>query len=195
MTTMVLARAHAATVIGIHAFPVEVEVDLQDGLPTFATVGLPDAAVRESRDRVRAALINSGFPPPEGRVTVSLAPGDLRKEGSGFDLAIAVGLLAAAGLLPLSPTSDYLFVGELSLDGGMKAVRGILPMAIAAREGGFRGLVVPPSNGEEAALVRDLDVYTVGSLGEAADFLLGGKGASALQGTGGDGRPGRRRGK
>ena len=110
---MVLARAHAATVIGIHAFPVEVEVDLQDGLPSFATVGLPDAAVRESRDRVRAALINSGFPPPEGRVTVSLAPADLRKEGSGFDLAIAVGLLAAAGRLPLSPTSEFLFIGEL----------------------------------------------------------------------------------
>jgi magnesium chelatase family protein len=172
VTPVVLARTHAATVIGIHAFPVEVEVDLQDGLPSFATVGLPDAAVRESRDRVRAALINSGFPPPEGRVTVSLAPGDLRKEGSGFDLAIAVGLLVAAGFLPPSPASDYLFVGELSLDGGMKAVRGILPMAIAARAGGFRGMVVPPSNGQEAALVRDLDVYTVGSLGEAADFFL-----------------------
>ncbi len=172
---MVLARVHAATVLGIHAFPVEVEVDLQDGLPSFATVGLPDAAVRESRDRVRAALINSGFPPPEGRVTVNLAPADLRKEGSGFDLAIAVGLLAAAGRLPLSPPSDFLFVGELSLDGGMKAVRGILPMALAARERGFRGLVVPPSNGPEAALVRDLDVYTVRSLGEAADFLVGDK--------------------
>jgi magnesium chelatase family protein len=175
VTPVVLARVHAATVLGIHAFPVEVEVDLQDGLPSFATVGLPDAAVRESRDRVRAALINSGFPPPEGRVTVNLAPADLRKEGSGFDLAIAVGLLAAAGRLPLSPPSDFLFVGELSLDGGMKAVRGILPMAIAALERGYRGLVVPPANGPEAALVRDLDVYTVGSLGEAADFLLGEK--------------------
>src|SRR5512139_280403 len=110
-----LARINAAAVLGIQAFPVLVEADLQSGLPTFSTVGLPDEAVRESRDRVRAAIANSGYPFPAGRVTVNLAPAALRKEGSGFDLAIAIGLLAAQGVVGLAGVEGLLLVAELSL--------------------------------------------------------------------------------
>jgi len=168
-----LARIHSAAVLGIHAFPVEVEVDIQEGLPSFSTVGLPDAAVRESRDRVRAALINSGFEFPSGRVTVNLAPAGLRKEGSGFDLAIAVGLLSAAGSIPHEGGEGILMVGELSLDGSLKAARGILPVALAAREHRFRGVIVPPPNVTEAALVREVSVFGAPTLREVAAFLGG----------------------
>jgi magnesium chelatase family protein len=169
-----LARVHAAAVLGIHAFPVLVEADLQSGLPTFSTVGLPDEAVRESRDRVRAAILNSGYAFPAGRVTVNLAPADLRKEGSGFDLAIAVGLLGAQGLVRLDPSADLLLVGELSLDGGLKPVRGVLPVAISVRERGFRGVVLPPENAAEAALVREIEVYPAHRLQEVVEAFNGG---------------------
>jgi magnesium chelatase family protein len=145
---MALARISSATVLGIHAFP-----------------------VRESRDRVRAALVNSGFDFPSGRVTVNLAPAGLRKEGSGFDLAIAVGLLAAAGSLPPGAVENVLVVGELSLDGGVMAARGVLPVALAAREMGCRSLIVPPSNGREAALVRGIKVLSAPTLREAVAFF------------------------
>ncbi len=168
-----LARVRAAAVLGVQAFPVLVEADLQSGLPSFATVGLPDEAVRESRDRVRSAIMNSGFPFPAARVTVNLAPADLRKEGSSFDLAIAIGLLAAQGLANAEVAADLLLVAELSLDGGLKPVRGVLPMALAARAGGFRGLVLPPENAAEAALVREIEVYPARTLAEVAAFLNG----------------------
>jgi magnesium chelatase family protein len=168
-----LARIHSAAVIGIHAFPVEVEVDIQEGLPSFSTVGLPDAAVRESRDRVRAALVNSGFEFPSGRVTVNLAPAGLRKEGSGFDLAIAVGLLSAAGSVPLERGEGILMVGELSLDGSLKAARGILPVALAARDRGFHSIIVPPPNVMEAALVREVAIFGASTLRDVAAFLCG----------------------
>lgn len=170
---MTLARIHSAALLGIHAFPVEVEVDIQEGLPSFSTVGLPDAAVRESRDRVRAALVNSGFEFPSGRVTVNLAPAGLRKEGSGFDLAIAVGLLSAAGSVPLEGGEGILMVGELSLDGSLKAARGILPVTLAARELGFHSVIVPPPNVMEAALVREVAVFGASTLREVAAFLSG----------------------
>lgn len=170
---MTLARIHSAALLGIHAFPVEVEVDIQEGLPSFSTVGLPDAAVRESRDRVRAALVNSGFEFPSGRVTVNLAPAGLRKEGSGFDLAIAVGLLCAAGSVPLERGEGILMVGELSLDGSLKAARGILPVALAARDQGFHSVIVPPPNVMEAALIREVTVYAAPTLREVAAFLGG----------------------
>ncbi len=168
-----LARVRAAAVLGVQAFPVLVEADLQAGLPSFSTVGLPDEAVRESRDRVRSAIVNSGFPFPAARVTVNLAPADLRKEGSSFDLAIAVGLLAAQGLARAEAAADLLLVAELSLDGGLKPVRGVLPMALAARAAGFRGLVLPPENAAEAALVREIEVYPARTLAEVAAFLNG----------------------
>jgi len=169
-----LSRVSAAAVLGIQAFPVLVEVDLQSGLPSFSTVGLPDEAVRESRDRVRAAIMNSGYAFPSARVTVNLAPADLRKEGSGFDLAIAVGLLAAQGLVRLESAADLLLVGELSLDGGLKPVRGVLPVAIAARERGFRGVVLPPESAAEATLVREVEVYPARRLEDVIAAFNGG---------------------
>jgi magnesium chelatase family protein len=169
----VLARVRSAAVLGVQAFPVLVEADLQSGLPSFSTVGLPDEAVRESRDRVRAAIVNSGFAFPAGRVTVNLAPADLRKEGSAFDLAIAVGLLAAQGLVPAAAAADLLLLGELSLDGGLKPVRGVLPVALAARSRGLRGLLLPPGNAAEAALVPELEVYPAATLADVAAFLTG----------------------
>ncbi|HEY5999505.1 MAG TPA: YifB family Mg chelatase-like AAA ATPase [bacterium] len=168
-----LARVRSAAVLGVQAFPVLVEADLQSGLPTFSTVGLPDEAVRESRDRVRAAIVNSGFAFPAGRVTVNLAPANLRKEGSAFDLAIAIGLLAAQGLARAEASAGLLLLGELSLDGGLKAVRGVLPVALAARDGGERGLVVPPANAAEAALVRGLEVLPARNLAEVVAHLNG----------------------
>ncbi|MFC1657239.1 YifB family Mg chelatase-like AAA ATPase [Candidatus Moduliflexota bacterium] len=170
---MVLARVSSVAVLGIHAFHVEVEVDLQEGLPLFSTVGLPDVAVKESRDRVRAAIINSGFPFPDERVTVNLAPADLRKEGSGYDLAIAVALLTVGGHLPAPSGSDLLFLGELSLDGRLKGVRGALPAALAARERGCRGLILPAANAGEASLVRGINVFPAGTLAEVAAHLRG----------------------
>ena len=171
-----LARVRAAAVLGVQAFPVLVEADLQAGLPSFSTVGLPDEAVRESRDRVRSAIMNSGFPFPAARVTVNLAPADLRKEGSSFDLAIAIGLIAAQGLASAEAAADLFLVAELSLDGGLKPVRGVLPIALAARAGGIRGLVLPPENAAEAALVREIEVYPARTLSEVVAFLNGEQG-------------------
>ncbi len=132
-----LSLIKSSAVMGIDAYVVDVEVDLALGLPQFNTVGLPDAAVKESKERVRAAVKNSGFDFPSRRITVNLAPADIKKEGSAFDLPIAVAILAASNLVPRKTLSQYVMVGELSLDGRLKPVRGVLPMAVAAREKGF----------------------------------------------------------
>ena len=154
-----LVRITSAALHGIEAYPVEVEVDICPGFPTFVTVGLPDAAVRESKERVRAALKNCGYDLESNRVTINLAPADRRKEGSAFDLPIALGFLAFLEVVPAARLRDYLFAGELALDGRLKPVRGGLPIALLARRAGFRGLVVPGANAREAALVRGLNVY------------------------------------
>ena len=159
-----LYRITSAALHGIDAYPVEVECDICAGFPTFVTVGLPDAAVRESKERVRAALKNCGYDLESNRVTVNLAPADRRKEGSAFDLPIALGFLAFLGVVPAARLRDYLFVGELALDGRLKPGRGILPVALMAAARGFRGLVVPHANGCEAALVRGLDVFALEDL-------------------------------
>jgi magnesium chelatase family protein len=156
-----LFKITSAALHGIEAYPVEVEVDISAGFPTFVTVGLPDAAVRESKERVRAALKNCGYDLESKRVTVNLAPADRRKEGSAFDLPIALGFLAFLEVVPAARLRDHLFVGELALDGRLKPVRGALPIALMARERGFRGLVVPGANAREAALVRGLEVYAL----------------------------------
>jgi len=156
-----LVRITSAALHGIEAYPVEVEVDICAGFPTFVTVGLPDAAVRESKERVRAALKNCGYDLESKRITINLAPADRRKEGSAFDLPIALGFLAFLEVIPAARLRDYLFVGELALDGRLKPVRGALPIALMARRAGFRGLVVPGANAREAALVRGLDVYAL----------------------------------
>jgi magnesium chelatase family protein len=167
----VLACVRTAAVFGIEAFTIHVEVDVSFGLPSFAMVGLPDASVRESRDRVRSAIRNSGFPFPPHRITVSLAPSDVRKEGGSFDLPIAVAVLAAAGVLNRRDLDDVLLIGGLSLDGGIQPARGVLPVAAAARRDRFRALLLPRSNHAEASLVEGLNLYAVESLTEAVTAL------------------------
>jgi magnesium chelatase family protein len=167
----VLASLRTATVFGVEAVPVHVEVDVSFGLPMFTMVGLPDASVRESRDRVRAAIRNCGFDFPDQRVTVNLAPADVRKAGTAFDLPIALGVLAAAGAIGSRQRHDLLLLGELSLDGSIHPARGVLPIAAAARRDGTAGILLPAANAAEAAVVAGLRVYPVGTLGEAARVL------------------------
>jgi magnesium chelatase family protein len=167
----VLACVRTAAVFGVEACTVQVEVDVSFGLPGFTMVGLPDASVRESRDRVRSAIRNSGFEFPEHRVTVNLAPADIRKAGSSFDLPVALAVLAASGPVVRRDVDDMLLLGELSLDGGIQAARGVLPIAAAARRERFRGLLLPRANRGEAAVVEGLELFPVRSLLEAVDAL------------------------
>lgn len=170
-----LFKARSAAVYGIDAHPIDVEVDFSGVLSmsdaTFSTVGLPDAAVRESRDRVRAAIKNSGFDLPPTRITINLAPADLKKEGSGFDLPIAIGILGAYGGLHIKDLSNFLLVGELGLDGSIRGVPGVLPMAVMAKERGIRNVVLAEANAKEAAVVEGVDVYPVRTLAEVRDLL------------------------
>jgi magnesium chelatase family protein len=158
------AIARTLALIGVEAEPVHVEVDIGGGLPSFTIVGLPDAAVRESRERVRSALRNCGFDDPQRRVTVNLAPADLRKAGPGFDLAIAAALLAATGQLPKPVVDQYAMAGELALDGAIRPVPGALAMAERARAWGLRGIAVAPGDAKQAALVDGLEVMPVDHL-------------------------------
>ncbi|HYA12274.1 MAG TPA: YifB family Mg chelatase-like AAA ATPase [Thermodesulfovibrionales bacterium] len=167
-----LSKVLSASIIGIDAHTVEVEVDITSrGLPHFSMVGLPDAAVKESKDRVRAALKNIGFNFPLKQITVNLAPADLKKEGSSFDLPIAIGIIAAEGVLGLDSVDGYLFTGELSLDGRIKPVKGALSMALRAKELGLKGVILPEENASEAAVVKGVPVFGVKSLPEVLDFL------------------------
>ena len=167
-----LSKVLSASIIGIEAFPVEVEVDISSrGLPHFSMVGLPDAAVKESRDRVRAALKNIGFNFPLKQITVNLAPADLKKEGSSFDLPIAIGIITSEGLIEPEAASGYVFTGELSLDGRIKPVRGSLSMALKVRDLGLKGLIVPEENAPEAAVVSGVQVIGVQSLPDLIAFL------------------------
>ena len=166
-----LASLRSAAVFGVDAYPVHIEVDVAFGLPHFTMVGLPDATVRESRDRVRSAIRNSGFEFPHHRITVNLAPADVRKAGSSFDLPIALGLLATSGPLTRRAVDDTVIVGELSLDGGINGIRGVLPIAVAARRLGLKRLLLPPQNAAEASVVEGLDVCVARSLPEAVDAL------------------------
>jgi magnesium chelatase family protein len=167
----VLASLRTAALYGIEACPVHVEVDVSFGMPMFTMVGLPDASVRESRDRVRSAIRNSGFEFPPHRITVNLAPADVRKAGAAFDLPIALGILAAQGVVERREIADVVVLGELSLDGSIHPARGVLPIAAAARREGVAGVLLPRSNAAEAALVDGLDVWPVSSLGEAVGAL------------------------
>lgn len=168
-----LARARSGALLGVEAVVVDVEVDMSLGMPFFNVVGLPDGAVRESKVRVASALRNCGFSLPQKRVTVNLAPADLRKEGATFELPIALGLLAASQLLPADALEPWLFGGELALDGTVKPIRGVLPLALAARDGGFRGVLVPEANMAEAALVDRIEVIGVRSVQDAVGHLSG----------------------
>lgn len=169
-----LFKALSAAVYGIDANIIDVEVDFS-GVKTledrFHTVGLPDAAVRESRDRVRAAIKNSGFDVPPTHITINLAPADIKKEGSGFDLPMAIGILGAYGALQLKDLSQFLLVGELGLDGSIRAVPGMLPVAVAARARGIRNLIIPAANAREAAVVEGVNVYPVETLIQVKNLL------------------------
>jgi magnesium chelatase family protein len=169
----VIAKTSSCSLNGIDAFVVDVEVDISLGLPVFQMVGLAEASVRESKERVRAAVNNSGYSFPLDRVVVNLAPADVQKSGSGLDLPVAMAILAASGLIPADAMEPYLLSGELSLDGRIKPVRGVLPLALTAREMGFKGLLVPKENAEEAAMVDGLDVLPVTCLSQVVDFFSG----------------------
>jgi magnesium chelatase family protein len=167
-----LSKTISATLIGIDAHLVEVEVDITaKGLPHFSTVGLPDAAVKESKDRVRAALKNTGFNFPLKQITINLAPADIKKEGSAFDLPIAIGIIVAEGIITPESVKGYLLSGELSLDGKIKPVKGSLSMAIKAREEKLRGMVLPSQNAEEAAVVHGIPVRGFRTLPDLIEFF------------------------
>ena len=166
-----LACVRTAAVFGIEAFPVHVEVDVSNGLPCFTMVGLPDAGIRESRDRIRSAIRNSGYEFPPHRITVNLSPTDVRKEGANFDLPIALGVLAASGWLARRDVDDLLLIGALSLDGAIQPARGVLPVAASARRHGYRGLLLPSGNHREAAVVSGLELYGVTTLRDAVEAI------------------------
>jgi magnesium chelatase family protein len=166
-----LAHVHTASVLGIDPFPVRVDVHLSSGLPSFTVVGLAHGAVREGRERVTAALKNSGFDLPQRRITVNLAPADVPKDGAAFDLPIAIGLLAAAGRTPSSALVNTAFLGELGLDGSLRSVAGVLPVAARCREAGIESLVVPHENAREAAVVDGLSVLGARDLRGVVDHL------------------------
>jgi magnesium chelatase family protein len=167
-----LARVKSGALLGVEAYIVEVEVDLAPGLPAFTTVGLPETAVKESKDRVKAAVKNSGYRFPGNRVTINLAPADIRKEGTGFDLPVAVGILAAQGLLPPEAPESYLLYGELSLCGRLRPTRGVLSLALATRAAGL-ALIIPQTNAKEAGVVPGVDIYPAEHLSQVVEFLSG----------------------
>ena len=168
-----LAAVATFALEGVKPQEVTVEVDVRRGLPTFTLVGLPDRAIRESRERVRAALLNSGLDFPQKRLTVNLAPAHVRKAGPSFDLAIAVGLLAASDQIPADRLPEYALAGELSLSGELRPVRGALNAALGVRRAGYRRLLVPEANAAEAALVESIEVSPIESLAQLAELLHG----------------------
>ena len=170
---MGLARAWSVALRGVEGHMVEIEADIGGGLPGVHLVGLPDTALQESRDRVRAAVVNSGRTWPNERVVLALSPATLRKTGSGFDLALACGVLAAAGTVAQRALEDTVLVGELALDGRLRPVRGVLPCLLAARAAGLRRVVVPEAALPEAALVDGIEVYGAATLGQVLAWLEG----------------------
>jgi len=164
-------KVASGAVVGVDGHMIDVEIDVTNGLPSFDIVGLPDSAVKESRERVRAAVRNAGYIFPIKRITVNLAPADMRKSGPAFDLPIAVGILMCTGVLKPDVSNGAFFAGELSLDGALRPVNGILPMTMAAKAQGVRAFFVPIENAAEAALVSDVDVFPVGSIAELVDHF------------------------
>jgi magnesium chelatase family protein len=192
---MAVARTHSIALVGVEGYPVEIETDIANGLPSLLLVGLPDTALREARDRIRAAIINSREQWPQRRITVGLSPASLPKRGSGFDIGIAVSILAAAGVVPPAAIEGVAFVGELGLDGRLRPVRGVLPATAAAAGAGFGRAVVALGNAEEAALVPDLHVVGAPSLRALLAWLRGEPGtgeAVVVQPPAGNGRPAHR---
>jgi len=168
-----LAKIYSAAVYGVDAYEVEIEVNASGGHPVIVVVGLPDAAVKESRDRVTTAVSNSGYFWPRGRTTINLAPADIKKEGPSFDLPIALGMIAVSEEIDTSTFEKFSFVGELALDGAVRAVKGVLPVALEARRRGKHALFVPEANAQEAAMVDKIDIYGVQNLRQTFQFLRG----------------------
>lgn len=166
-----LAKVLSAAVLGIDAYLVNVEAHLESQLPAFTTVGLPDSAVKESKERVSAAIKNSDLPFPQKRITINLAPADIKKEGSAFDLPIAIGILTAMGIISQAQVDDYIILGELSLDGTLRPIRGALPIAVEVSRDKFKGILLPRENAKEAAIAGNINVYPVNSLKETVSFF------------------------
>lgn len=164
-------KINTATIIGLNAYQVTVETDVINGLPNFLVVGLPDTAINEARDRVRSAIKNSGFTFPARRIVVNLAPADLKKEGSNFDLPIAIGLLTEEGVIDEQKIKDYAFIGELSLDGSLRTVNGILPLILGLKEKGIKNVFVPKINATEAALAGNINIYGAAELREVVEHF------------------------
>lgn len=178
---MTLARTWSVGLVGVRGALVEVELDIAQGLPGVALVGLPDAVVRQSVDRVRAAVVNTGGEFPARRITIGLSPASMPKQGSGFDLALAVAVLAAAGTVPAESIDRLVLLGELGLDGSVRPIRGVLPAVLAAARAGHAQVVVPAANADEAALVEGIEVLAVGTLGQVVEHLAGRRPLSAHQ--------------
>jgi len=168
-----LAKVFSSALLGVEAYPVEVEVDLARGLPRFNIVSLPDVAVKEARERVSSAIKNSAFEFPVKKITVNLAPADIKKEGSSFDLSIAVGILKASGIINKDELNQYTILGELALDGSIRRINGVLPIALELKKRGAGALIVPEDNAREAAVVSDIDVFPIRSLVQTVQFLNG----------------------
>ncbi len=168
-----LTQVYSGAVYGVDAYPVVIEVNAGRGDPTVVIVGLPDTAVKESKDRVHTAITNSGFKPHVGRTTINLAPADIKKAGPSFDLPIAIGMIASQGEIDIERMSRFGLIGELALSGEVRRVKGVLPIAMRMKKEGLRGCIVPHENAAEAGVVEDFEVYPVRSLREAADFLNG----------------------
>ena len=164
-------KVNTATIIGLNPYKVDVEVDSVKSIPNISIVGLPDTAINEARDRVRSAIRNSGFTFPGGKVVVNLAPADLKKEGSHFDLPIAVGILAEEEVFNEKDLDDYAFIGELSLDGSLRGVAGVLPLTLGLKEFGIKNVVVPFENAKEAALAQGINVFGAKCLAEVAEHF------------------------
>lgn len=164
-------KVTTATVIGLDAYNVSVETDVLNGLPAFSIVGLPDTAINEARDRVRSAIRNSGFTFPAKKVVINLAPADLKKEGSNFDLPIAIGLLVEEEVLQEEKLQNCAFIGELSLDGSLRGVNGVLPLILGLKSFGIKNIFVPTVNAQEAGLAGDVNIYGANSLAEVVNHF------------------------
>ena len=167
-----LAKIFSAATIGIEAKLIEIEVDITRGLPNVVIVGLPDAAIRESRDRVKAAIKNSQFEYPSEKITINLAPCDIKKEGPSFDLPIAIGILAASGQIDFNKLEDFVFLGELALNGKIRPIKGALPIAMSLKNS-RKKLILPEENAREASIVEGLKTYPVSTLNNVFNFLKG----------------------
>ncbi|MDP4117747.1 MAG: YifB family Mg chelatase-like AAA ATPase [Bacillota bacterium] len=170
---MGLSKIYSVGLVGLDGYMIEVEADVSQGLPSFDIVGLPDAAVKESKERVRSAISNVGFEFPLRRVTINLAPGDIKKEGPGFDLPIALAILITDGQIQVSRTEEYIFFGELSLDGSLRPVNGALPMALSAKEKGVKKVILPTDNAKEAGIVKGMEVFAADSITDVINHLTG----------------------